>query len=92
MLPYAASACGRTVWVVFLVVGLALASHLLLAGYCHDVGYAVFAYEVLSVVVGVLSLAVECHIAKASTIGTIIGEGHCGGGVHVRANYWCCNI
>eukprot|EP00903_Cladosiphon_okamuranus_P006237 g6122.t1 len=75
MLPYATSACGRTVWMVFLAVGVSLAAHLLLAGYCHDVGYAVFAYEALSVVVGVLSLVVECHIAKASTIGTIIDPG-----------------
>lgn len=80
MLPFATSACGRAVWVSFLVVGLGLASHMLLWGYCRDVGYVVFAYEVLSVVVGVLSLLVECQIAKASTFGTIIGE---------RAGYMC---
>eukprot|EP00752_Nemacystus_decipiens_P012915 g11430.t1 len=75
MLPYATSACGRMVWVLFLAVGLALAAHLLLAGYCHDVGYFVFAYEAVSVVVGGLSFVVECHIAKASTVGTIIDPG-----------------
>jgi len=74
MLPFATSACGRAIWVSFLAVGLGLASHMLLWGYCRDVGYVVFAYEVLSVVVGVLSLLVECQIAKASTFGTIIGE------------------
>lgn len=87
MLPYATSACGRTVWVVFLAVGLVLASHPLLTGYCDDVGYAVFGYEVLSVVVGVLSLVVECHIAKASTIGTIVGEG--GEGCARKHSYPC---
>lgn len=90
MLPYATSACGRTVWVVFLAVGLALSSHLLLAGYCHDVGYVVFAYVGLSVVVGVLSLVVECRIAKASTIGTIIGEGAGGTGDRRGARPWVC--
>lgn len=76
MVPYATSACGRTVWVLFLAVGLGIASHLLLWGYCHDVGYIVFAYELLSVFVGVVSLIVECQIATASTLGTIIGKSY----------------
>ncbi|CAN0350961.1 unnamed protein product [Ectocarpus sp. 6 AP-2014] len=75
MLPYATSACGRAVWMVFLLVGLALASGMLLGGDCHDVGYVVFVYEALSIVAGILSLVVECQIAKAATYGTIIDPG-----------------
>lgn len=93
MLPYATSACGRAVWMVFLLVGLALASGMLLGGDCHDVGYVVFVYEALSIVAGVLSLVVECQIATAATYGTIIGEslyhnGVGGGGGRGRDHHW----
>ncbi|CAM9364963.1 unnamed protein product [Scytosiphon promiscuus] len=75
MVPYATSACGRAVWMVILAVGLALATHMLLSGACREVGYLVLAYEGASIVVGVLSLLVECQIANASTYGTIMDPG-----------------
>lgn len=74
MVPYATSACGRTVWMIILALGLALTTHMLLSGSCSEVGYLVLAYEGVSIVVGVLSLVVECQIANASTYGTIMGE------------------
>ena len=75
MLPYATCACGRTGWVLFLLVGLGATSKMLLSGSCYDIGYSAFAYELSSIIVGAFSLFVEIRIAQISTYGTIIGEG-----------------
>lgn len=74
MVPYATSACGRTVWVLFMITGLITTSSMLLNGVCLDAGYEVFAYSAVSIIVAALSIFLELMIAKASTHGTIIGD------------------
>lgn len=77
MLPYATSAFGRTLWVLFLLVGVCVTTPTLLFSDCEAPGLILFVYLVVSLGVGVVSILVEFQIAKASTYGTIIGKYYC---------------
>lgn len=73
-LPYAFVAVGRTVWVLFIVVSLVITGGYMISGSCRTAGYLALCYEIVSIIVGAISVVVELRIAVASTYGTIIGE------------------